>query len=265
MMIRIVSLSLLFACVLAAASASEPYRAIPVKDGGAVKGRVTLASASEKSEKLAVSQDQRICGAAKPSPCLATGKGGAVAHALVYLETIREGKDFPASGTYVLDQRGCQYSPHVSVVPVGARMEILNSDPILHNVHTYTTDAKTVFNIAQPMKGVRTKTRVFDTPGILRATCDAGHPWMLAYVAVAPHPYYAVTDAEGNYTLTDIPPGTYTLKFWHEGVRLAGTDELAGKVRFYKYEEPYEMSQEVVVTAGATATANFSLTLRSPK
>jgi hypothetical protein len=146
-------------------------------------------------------------------------------------------------------------------------MEIVNNDPVLHNVHTYSTREKhrTIFNIAQPIKGQRTPIRptLFKTRGIVMATCDAGHPWMSAYIVLADHPYYAVTDANGKYTLDNVPPGTYRLKMWHEGVAATRVEMENGKPKLYEYEEPYELVQEVTVTEGGKVEVNFDLALRS--
>jgi hypothetical protein len=121
-----------------------------------------------------------------------------------------------------------------------------------------------VFNIAQPIKGQRTTINAasFRTPGILMATCDAGHPWMSAYIVVAEHPYYAVTDAGGKFTLNDVPPGSYTVVMWHEGVNISRIDSDRGKPRTYYFEEPYEATKEVVVSPNGEAVVEFQLVLR---
>lgn len=85
---------------------------------------------------------------------------------------------------------------------------------------------------------------------------------MSAYVVVVEHPYYAGTDAAGRFELTDIPPGTYTLKLWHEGVAVARTERSNGEVTAYHYEDPYEIEQTVAVKAGVTTNVEFELTLR---
>ena len=113
----------------------------------------------------------------------------------------------------ILDQKGCRFTPHVLVVPAGEAVTILNSDGILHNIHTRSSVNRPI-NKVQPglLKRVSIK---FRDPEIIRVDCDA-HDWMRAWIVVAAHPYYAVTGEDGRYRLDDVPPGTYTLEFWHE-------------------------------------------------
>ena len=142
----------------------------------------------------------------------------------------------------------------------------MNNDPVLHNVHGYSVQEgmKSVFNIAQPIKGLRTKIKqeVFQKPGLISLTCDAGHPWMSGYIYVAPHPYCTLTDVEGNYRLEQVPSGTYKIKIWHEGVKVIKEDVEEGKVRKYTFEEPYELEKDVTVSDHSTVTVNFDLTVR---
>jgi hypothetical protein len=191
-----------------------------------------------------------------------------VQDAIVWLEGITEGKKKSGgSKQLVLDQFKCRYIPHVLVLPLGASLDIVNSDPILHNVHTYDAEekGKTLFNIAQPIKGQRTTLghTLFKKPGLFLATCDAGHPWMSAYIMVAEHPYYALTDAQGRFVLENVPPGRYKIKMWHEGVAIAKTEMENGKPKAYRYEEPYEEEQEVTVSPLGTVSVTFSFELRS--
>src|SRR5207244_3466189 len=110
------------------------------------------------------------------------------------------------------------------IVPTGARLEITNSDPILHNVHgQQVTDQgqQTLFNIAQPVQGQRAVVdSALTKPGIVFLTCEAGHPWMSGYVFVANHPYVSLTNDSGEFVIEGVPVGTYHIKMWHEGVTL---------------------------------------------
>ena len=93
----------------------------------------------------------------------------------------------------------------------GSDLEIVNNDPILHNVHARQAIAdglQTVFNIAQPMRGQRTKIDApLDKPGIVALTCEAGHPWMTAYILVANHPFVATSGDNGEFVIDDVPAG----------------------------------------------------------
>ena len=240
------------------------YTPKSLTDGGTIGGKVVLKGTIPEFVNMIVSQDNKVCGKSKRSPRLVIGADRGVANAVIYLEGLTSGKPFPGSGMYLLDQRNCEYSPHISIIPNGQKLTIVNSDVILHNVHSYETDGdrRTIFNIAQPIKGVKSMTKPLTKSGILLATCDAGHPWMSAYVVVASNPYYAITDTSGRYRLENIPPGNYTLHMWHEGVAITKKEMERANVKRYEFEEPYEDKQPVSVPPKSTVMADFSLTLR---
>jgi plastocyanin len=246
--------------------AGPMYKEVDVSNGGTVRGVVRLVGNPSKARQLDITKDADYCGRRKASPRLCVGRKNGVQHAVVSLEGIEQGKMFRPGIKPVLDQRRCNYEPHVMVFPMGEQLEIVNSDPILHNVHAYDekAESRTIFNIAQPIKGQRTlvkSTRMLK-PGAVLTTCDAGHPWMSSYIVVAEHPYYAVTDADGNFTLENVPPGTYRIRMWHEGVEVTNTELENGKVKKYYYEDPYVVVKEVTVPAKGIATVDFDLSLR---
>ncbi len=210
----------------------------------------------------AITADQKICGSEVSLPRIVVGADNGIEDTFVYLEGV------PSSGagaapiktSVLIDQKSCQYVPHSLIVPVGSQVEVINSDPILHNVHG-VQDGSNVFNYAQPQKGQR---ETVDTknmkPGIVTLTCEAGHPWMNAFMFVTKDPsVVALTGKTGEFVIKDVPPGTYTIKMWHEGVQLKKINKT---LQTYEYEPPYELSQQVTVTANSEATVNFDLTLR---
>jgi plastocyanin len=120
----------------------------------------------------------------------------------------------PPSGGAKLDQHGCRYTPHVFGLRVGQPLEIINSDPTLHNIHA-TPKNNPEFNNGQPIQGMK-MTHTFNNPEVMVPfKCDV-HGWMNAYVGVVPHPYFAVTKEDGSFELKGLPPGTYTIEAWHE-------------------------------------------------
>lgn len=114
----------------------------------------------------------------------------------------------------VIDQRGCVYVPRVVGMRVGQTLQIRNSDSLLHNVHSVST-RQNAFNVGQPIQGMTNDFRMKDEEVMLPIKCDV-HRWMTTYVGVVQHPYFAVTDREGRFTIADVPPGSYTLDIWHE-------------------------------------------------
>ena len=244
---------------------SSNYREVTVSSGGIVCGSVRLACELPRKLQLAITKDANYCGVNKTLPRLRIGKDKGVQDAIVWLEGIAEGKvRRDADKQLVLDQLKCEYRPHILLLPFGSSLNIVNSDPILHNVHAYHDD-KTLFNIAQPIKGQRTtvKQTQFKKPGLYSAACDAGHPWMSAYVMVSEHPYYALTDANGSFVLDNIPPGKYNLRMWHEGVAVVKKEMENGRPKAFRYEAPYEATKEVVVPANGKVEIEFPLSLRS--
>jgi plastocyanin len=237
---KLVVLSLMLMGIFALSVSAFAYEAITVSDGGTISGIVKLDGAAPPPKALTVTKDKQVCGI-KPhfQQDLVVGSGGGIANAVVVITDISKGAAVkPAEVKF--DQKGCQYEPHVLAFPAGSTVEVLNSDGILHNIHTYSTK-NAAFNMAQPkFKKVIKVTPA--QPELIKVTCDA-HGWMSGWWYVTDNPYYAVTDEKGSFTMKDVPPGDYTLEVWQESL---------GK-----------QDQKVSVKAGAAATANFSMKPKS--
>jgi plastocyanin len=143
------------------------------------------------------------------------GTGGALANVFVYVKDGLGSYVYdPPAGRATLDQKGCRYRPHVFGVRVGQPIDIINSDPTLHNIHALPA-ANQEFNIGQPIQGMKTAHTFTAREVMVPFKCDV-HGWMNAYVGVLDHPYFAVTDLGGRFELKSLRPGTYTLEAWHE-------------------------------------------------
>ena len=112
------------------------------------------------------------------------------------------------------DQRGCVFIPRILTVRVDQPLRFVNSDPIAHNVHGWPQRAQ-AWNLSLGVMGASQTIRIHTPENIIPVTCDI-HGWMRAYVAVFDHPYFALTDAEGKFFLSKVPPGAYVLEAWHE-------------------------------------------------
>lgn len=188
------------------------YEGGTVSNGGTIVGEVKFQGDPPAPEKIEINKDTQVCGTEKTSKALLVSSNKGIANVVVSITDISKGKKMEAAKPE-LDQKGCEYIPHIVFVPAGGELAILNSDGITHNVHTYST-VNSSFNRAQP-KFRKKISHKFEQPEIIETKCDI-HGWMHAYIVVHDHPYYTKTDENGSFKLTDVPAGTYTVAFWHE-------------------------------------------------
>lgn len=198
---------------------------------GGVKGKVSFEGKAPKGEAVKMNADPKCLAQHKEAFLFApivVGAKGELANVFVYVRKGVEGKKFevPKEPKQILDQKGCWYYPHVSGLMAGQKLEILNSDPTMHNVN-----AQPEFNAAMPA-GIKPMEKVFKKPTVntddpkkamFKIKCNV-HPWMTTYVGVTEHPYYAVTDKGGSFEIKGLPPGKYTLAAWHEKLGLLTRD-----------------------------------------
>jgi len=185
-----------------------------VDGGGAVAGTVRFLGDVPAAPPLEITQDEEHCGKVPLySEELVVSSAKGLANVVVFVDGVTAGKA-AVPGTATLSNVGCHYEPHIVAMVVGSKLQVGNSDPILHNTHARLPRSD-VFNVALPMEG-QVIDRTLDKTGLMKVGCDAGHEWMSAWLAVFDHPYFAVTDATGAYAIPDLPPGTYTLVLWHE-------------------------------------------------
>jgi plastocyanin len=142
---------------------------------------------------------------------------GHLANVYIYIKSGAPLTKAPASTpAVVLDQKGCRYIPHVIAVQQGGSVEFRNSDPTMHNIHTTPAQVgnDSVDLSETPMGAPQTER--FTTPETMIPVRCNNHPWMQAYINVAPNRYFAVTGADGSFSIPDLPPGAYTLAAVHE-------------------------------------------------
>jgi len=215
---------------------ARAYDAGTVANGGSISGTVKYKGTPPAPAKLDVNKDTEVCGTTqKMSRELVVASDGGIQYAVVGIPGITKGKAWP-TGNATLDQKGCEYMPHIVLMPAGGSVDILNSDGILHNIHTYS-DKNPPLNRAQP-KFKKTMTETFKDPERVRLSCDV-HGWMQGWLVVEDSPYFAVTDEKGNFKITDIPAGDYEVKVWQEKLG--------------------ETTQKVTVKPGADTAVNVEL------
>jgi plastocyanin len=176
-----------------------------------LSGRVTWHGAHPPMAPIALTGNTAGCGTSVPFAALEIGADQGVAGAVI---TVEGAHGTVAPATVTIDQHGCDFGPHVVVVPVGGRLNFTNHDTVLHSVHAFR-GAASEFNLATP-PGLALA-RPMTAAGLLRLQCDIGHTWMSGWVHVVDSPFVTVTDAHGAYHIPHLPPGTYRVTMWHEG------------------------------------------------
>ncbi len=185
---------------------------------GTVTGKVSFTGTAPQMEPISMDADP-VCSSLHNTSVLAetviVNDNKTLKNVFVYVKEGLEGKTFPTPSTPVtIDQKGCQYSPHVFGIQAGQTLEIVNSDSTLHNIHALPEKNKQ-FNLGMPIQGMKLNKK-FDTPEVMaKFKCDV-HPWMNAYVGVLSHPYFSVTGTDGTFEIKDLPVGEYTIEAWHE-------------------------------------------------
>lgn len=236
----------LAAVLLAASGASPPaYKVVPVENGGWIAGRIGYVGPRAERKEIMPTVDAPVCGqhGMIPSDELVVSSAGGLQYAVVRLTNISAGRPASDLPPVVLLQKGCMFQPHVFAVAVGTTVKERNTDGILHNVHTHSSRNPSV-NFAHPPSVPEVPLAKFAAAESVKVACDV-HAWMSAWIWVSPHPYIAVTGADGSYKIAGVPPGQYRLEVWHESL---------GKT-----------ARDVTVTAGKETRIDMSLPAASPK
>lgn len=203
-----------FAAMMPIAIPGHAYQPIDVVDGGVIKGRITFQGKPPTPAKIAVTKDPEVCGRDKTASSLLVGPDNGIQNVVVRLLGIQRGRKLPEPADVTFDQKDCEFVPHVLLFPAGSRVRIRNGDGILHNI-TINAETNPTFTVAQP-KFRRVVEKKIEHPEMpIRVRCDV-HSWMNAWWISQEHPYYALTNDTGAFTLGDVPPGDYTIEAWHE-------------------------------------------------
>ena len=246
-------------------SAQTSYHVVSVSKGGTISGSIKWSGPRPHLARYPISKDQSICDPNSEKTLdldrLIIGPDGGVANTVVYLKEITSGKDFdiPLARRF-LDQKHCRYEPHILLVPANETLNMKSSDTVLHTIHM---DGAASYNLIFPFPN-QVISRTMASPGLVNLKCNGGHLWMNAEMFVVPHPYYTVTDVDGSFRLTNVPPGQYVLVAWHEGWKIAreesSFDVLTEKqVQRPVFSEPRTIEKKVTVGASETETVEFLL------
>lgn len=228
------------------ATAGDTYK--PTGNEGTISGKVAYNGAAPEPKKIDMSQDA-TCASKNPNATAqdVMVKDGKLENVFVYIKDgqTADGKKIgdlnfaTPTGAVTLDQNGCQYKPHVFGIRTGQELNIKNSDPTTHNIHP-TPKVNSEWNQTQPNGSADIKQKFTRAEVLIPVKCNQ-HPWMKAYIGVLKHPFFAVTGADGSFTIKDVPPGTYTVVAWQE-----------------KGPQGTEKTMQVTVPAKGAGTADFS-------
>jgi plastocyanin len=204
-------------------------------EGSSVTGVVKFEGTAPPPQRINMAQDP-LCGSAPTTTeeVVTDGKGG-LENVVVYISDGLSAAMFPVpTEPAVMQQKGCQYHPHVLAMRARQTLKVINADQTTHNIHPMPNNNRE-WNVSQP-KGVDIE-RVFAREEIsIPVKCNV-HPWMHSFIAVINNPYFAVTGEGGSFEIKDLPPGTYTLEAWHEklGTRIQEITVAAGEAKTVEF------------------------------
>lgn len=176
---------------------------------GSIKGKTMFSGEHSPLKPFKTGKYKKACGPEIQNETLITNNKGLKNVVLSLHSKNLESK----AGNYHLDQKKCRYVPHVIAVPINAELKISTSDPVNHNIHTYSFDNDPINIMFVP--GQEEYIQELEETEIIKVGCDL-HSWMTAWVVVTPNSYSAVSDSNGFYEIPNVPPGNYKLTAWHE-------------------------------------------------
>lgn len=212
---------------------------------GSLNGTITL-SGTPPADTQRVTKDSSVCGTT-PDPRVTVDKKGDLSSAVVWIEDAKTGKPFPIEKRSEMSSDNCALDPRVQAVVVGTTVNVFNDDKLVHELVFHRVgEADTLTKMPFYTTGqVVASERLAKKPGVVEVRCEQ-HPWTRGYVLVFDHPYFAVTDTDGSFSIDSLPPGSYKVMVWHEGLA-----------------KPVEKS--VQIAANGSAKLDLALTLSAAR
>lgn len=195
------------------AAKAEAYKEIDVKDGGTIVGMVKYDGDAPAVKILKVDKDEQTCGHEnkQSEELVINGESKGIKNVVISLVDIAAGKK-AETAVAVVDQKECLFAPHVLAISAGTSVDLLNSDNVMHNLHSWSIK-NPGFN--EGVSGGGKLTKKFDIPEVVKITCDV-HKWMSSFIVVKANPYFAVTDENGHFKIENVPSGSYKIEAWQE-------------------------------------------------
>jgi len=211
---KVAVVALTFALFFCLIPVSHAYEAIPFRNGGSIEGTVEFVGATVPADPmLTLTSETKYCGNSLPAKKYLI-KDRRIENVVVSLVGIKAGKPIPRDSVTIANLK-CEFVPHVTVNFKGNKIIMKTEDPVFHTFDVHVSiGGKELYHVALPEKG-SSVTKTLPKAGLLALSCYV-HPWQHAYVYVFDHPYAAVTDEQGRFSIKDIPPGTYAVEAWHE-------------------------------------------------
>jgi hypothetical protein len=204
--------------IASSSPASDSGYKVDPATAGVVIGKALFSGKKPERKKIDMDQDPP-CAKLHPDPvyddAIAVNEAGALANVFVYIKQGLEDKKFtPSTDQVVIDQKGCWFRPRVLGVQVGQILKVTNSDPLTHNIHPLA-QVNREWNQSQPPESEPFIRRFIQPEIMIRVKCNI-HGWMRSWIGAVPHPYFAVSGADGAFELKNVPPGNYVIEAWHE-------------------------------------------------
>ena len=203
-------------------------RAAPSPPAGTISGKVTFTGTPPKMKPIDMAKEPNCAKEHATAPVLTenvvTGPGNSLRWVVVYISAGDQGST-PGTETVRLDQKGCQYIPHVIVLQPNQPLDIYNNDPHSHNIHPLAK-LNPEWNRSQPAGAPPIHTK-WEQPEFIPVKCNV-HPWMHGWHAVLATSHYAITGEDGSFSIKGLPPGKYTVTAWHEQFGTQSEDVTVG-------------------------------------
>jgi hypothetical protein len=172
----------------------------------------TITTSAKAAAPLQVTIDQKVCGSTLPDEAIVVDAEGRVANAVVTLVGLKRA----SSVDPVVTNEKCRFSPRVQIARPNANVRTTSKDPMLHTTQAQQENGRPIFNVALPVPGIN-MTKAIGPAGIVRLSCNI-HPWMRGWI-ITTDEASAISAADGNFSIPDVPPGTYELRVWHEALK----------------------------------------------